>query len=187
VAVVGGNELFAGGERRHRDLLRGDPVQLDEVVARALGDGEDVRGPAGGPGHHRLEDRALAAAHDRRVALEREVLDGEHRRARQRRRDRVDEVREQRTQAAEEPRHRPQHAELLHARVELDRADALRDEIRPARDGGDVEVAGKRTQQLTHIGLVARPVATEEVGVDDDHAAAASYAASSRRADSSHE
>ena len=131
-----------------------------------------MRGAARRPGHDGLEDRAFARAHDRRVALEREVLHREHRRAREAGRDRVHEVREGRLQPAQEPRERPQHAQLLHARLQLDRAHAVRHEVGPAGDARRRSRSrGQRAQQLAHVRLVPGAVAAERVGVDDDHAA----------------
>ena len=186
VAAVRRAELRAGSERRDGDLLRGDAVELDEVVARPLRNGEHVRGATRRPWHDELEDRALARSHRRRVALEGEILHGEHSRAREPRRDRVHEVREARPEAPQQARHRPQHAQLLHLRVELDRADAVGHEVGPACDGREIEVARQCAQQLAHVRLVAGATAPEEVGVDDDHAAS-SYAWSRSFADASHE
>ena len=68
---------------------------------------------------------------------------------------------------------RPRHPQLLAPEAELDRLDARRDEIRPTRDGADPKARRRRerrqlAQQVEHVRLVARPAATEDVGVDDD-------------------
>ena len=62
------------------------------------------------------------------------------------------------------------------ARLELDRLDAVRDEVGPARDRGEAElVAAQRRQQaeqVLDVGLVARALPAEHVGVDDDEGSA---------------
>jgi hypothetical protein len=65
----------------------------------------------------------------------------------------------------------------LGARGELDRLDAVRDELRLAGDGGEAKVrggGGKCAQEVPNVRLVAGSLAAEDVGVeqDVDHAAA---------------
>ena len=59
------------------------------------------------------------------------------------------------------------------ARRELDRLDPVGDELGTARDRGELEVgrdAGKLAEQVRDVGLVARALPAENVGVDQDHA-----------------
>ena len=128
-------------------------------------------GAAGRAGHDRPEDRRLAAAHERRVALEGQVLHRQHGRARERERERVDEVRERRAEAAEEPRHAQGHPQLLHAGGQVHRLDPVGHEVGSPGDRGEAEpLAGgrQRAQELAHVRLVPGAVAPEHVGVDHD-------------------
>ena len=55
-------------------------------------------------------------------------------------RQHVLEVRERGPQPAQEPRQRDRHAQLLRARRQLDRLDAGRDEVGPARHRREAQV-----------------------------------------------
>ena len=79
-------------------------------------------------------------------------------------------MRERRPQPAEHQRHAHRHAQLLQARRQPDRLDAVRDEFRVARDGREaksVSGAGQRAQQLLDVRLVARSVASEHIRIDN--------------------
>jgi hypothetical protein len=83
----------------------------------------------------------------------------------------MDEMRERRTQAAQQERHADCHAELLDSRRQLDRLDTRRHELRAAGDRSEAEALadrGQRAQQILDVRLVARPAATQDVGVDHD-------------------
>ena len=111
-------------------------------------------------------------------------------RARARQRERVDEVGERGAEAAEQPRHRERHARDLAPGGQLDRLDPVGDELGPARDRRQPQVGrrggGELAQQRADVGLVARALAAEDVGVDHDerlaHAAASRYTATVSRA-----
>ena len=169
---VAGPEGRVGRERRDGDPVLRDPVQLDEIVARPLGDREHMCRAARRPRNDRLEDQPLPPDHHRRIALEREVLHRQHRRARQARRHRVEEVRQLRLQPPEQPGQRPRHPKLLQRGAELDRPHPLRHEVGPSGHCDEVEVARQRPKQLPHVRLVAGAPPPEDVRVDRDHAAA---------------
>ncbi len=173
------DERGIGGEQRDGDLLRRQRVELDEVVLRPLRDRQHAPRTARRARHDEPKDRRLAATHEPRVALEREVLDSEHGRARQGERQRVHEVRERRTKPAQEERHTHGHTQLLDARRQRDRLDTRRHELGAPRDRGKAQAAagrGQRAEQVLDVRLVARALPAEHVGVDDDerlaHAAA---------------
>jgi hypothetical protein len=87
----------------------------------------------------------------------------------------VDEVRDARLDATQEPRHRPRHPQLLRAGRQHERLDSFGHERRVAGDRGDPLVAlqvGERTEKVRDVRLVAGAVAAEHVGVDHDHSAA---------------
>ncbi len=86
------------------------------------------------------------------------------------------EVREIGPEATQQPRERDGHAQLLGARGQVDRLDALGDEVGTAGDGGEPEVGsggGKLPEEVRHVRLVAGALAAEDVGVDQDHRASA--------------
>ena len=89
------------------------------------------------------------------------------------------EVSERRTEPAQRPGDRPQHAGLLEAGRHVHCLDARRDEVGPPRQSREAKVtAGELRQaleQVRDVRLVARPLTAEHVGVDDDqgHAQAA--------------
>ena len=151
-----------------------EPVQLDEIAARALRHREHTRGAAGRARHDPPEHEAVAATHQRRVALEREIVDRDDRRARAAQRQRVLRVHEGGPEPSEQPRERPRHAQLLARGRELDRLDRRRGRDpgrrvtaairRPAPAAG----SGQLAQQVEDVGLVAGALAAEDVGVDDD-------------------
>ncbi len=92
-------------------------------------------------------------------------------------RQRVLEVGEPRPEPPDEPRQPPRHAPLLRAGVKLDRLDTVRNEVRVPRDGRKAEIRSHVRQlpeQIGDVGLVAGPLAAEDVGVQEhvDHAAA---------------
>ena len=66
---------------------------------------------------------------------------------------------------------RPGHAQFLRARGQLDRLDALRNELGVASDRGDPQVGGdvwQQAQQVQDVRLLTRPAAAEDVGIDGD-------------------
>ena len=92
------------------DLLVRDVVELAEVAARPLGDGEHADCLPRRARDDLLEDEPVLAAHQRRLALEGEVVDRDDRGARQRERQRVLEVTERRAELPEQARQRHGHA-----------------------------------------------------------------------------
>jgi hypothetical protein len=87
------------------------------------------------------------------------------------------EVRDARAEAAEQPRKRPTHPPLLGAGRQLDRLDAVGDELRVPRHRGEAEVGGgpgEGPEQVQDVRLVAGPLAPEDVGIHEhvDHLAA---------------
>jgi hypothetical protein len=143
-----GRERRVGGQRGDDDLLLRDVVQLDEVAPGQLGDREHAGGASGGVGNGGAEDQPVAPAHDAGVALEGEVLHRQHRRARARERQGVDEVREIGAAAAEQARHADRHPHDLAARRQLDGLDPVRHEVGPAGDRREPEVGGRRGGEL---------------------------------------
>ena len=82
---------------------------------------------------------------------------------------------EARLQLSQETRQLNGHAEDLVARGQLDRLDAVGDELGVARDRGETNVWSaprKPAEELADVRLVARAPAAERIGVDEDHAAA---------------
>ncbi len=99
----------------------------------------------------------------------------------QRERQRVLEVCERGPQPAERAAAPPRHPQLLRDGAELDRLDAVGNEVGPARDRGEAEVLAAELREAgeagSHVGLVAGALPAEHVGVDDDeqrHATASS-------------
>jgi hypothetical protein len=168
-----GEERRVDAVRRHRDLRLGRVVELDEIALRALRHREHVVGPAHGARDRPPERRAVEPAHRARVALEREVVDGDDGAALPPERDRVLEVRELRPEPAEQARQRPRHAQLLRARGKRDRRHARGDEPGVARDRAELELGHRRrqlAQQVRDVRLVPGARAPEHVGVEDDQA-----------------
>jgi hypothetical protein len=80
-------------------------------------------------------------------------------------------VADPRSYLAQQPRQLPRHAELLGARRKLDRFDPLRHEIWMARHCREAQVGrgrGQPAKQVLDVGLVAGPLPTEDVSVDED-------------------
>jgi hypothetical protein len=167
--------------RRHHDLLRRNPVMLDEVPLRPLRDGEHAGRAPDRARHHRPEDEPVAAAHQLRVALEREVVNGHDRGTAAPPRDHMLEVDERRIEATQQPRHSDAHPDDLAVGVEPDRFDTVWHELRPARHGPKpqsmVELCQLR-EQGRDVALVPGAPASEDVGVEDDERLA--HAATSR-------
>jgi hypothetical protein len=87
----------------------------------------------------------------------------------------MDEMGEAWAQAPDQPRDADGHAQLLRAGAQDNRLDSLGHESRISGDCGKVEVAcdrRQRSEQLANVRLVAGSVAAENVGIDQDHAAA---------------
>ena len=104
-------------------------------------------------------------------------MDGQDRGDARPERQRVLVVGKARLEPPDEAGEAPGHPPLLGVGGELDRLDAVRDELRLAGDGREAQVrggAGERAQEVPDIGLVAGALAAEDVGVeqDVDHAAA---------------
>ena len=94
----------------------------------------------------------------------------------QRERQRVLEVRERRPQAAEQRAARDHAIRSSWKRAgELDRLDALGDELGPPRHRREAELVARRrrqpAQQVLDVRLVAGALAAEHVRVDDDERA----------------
>ena len=157
--------------RRDDDLLLGDPVVLREVVLRVLGDGEHPVGAARRGGDEPPEEHAVAAAHQPRHPLEREVVDRDDGASAVARRDDVVEVRQRRLEPLEEARQPVRHAHRLAPGRERERLDAFRNEIRAACDRGEPLLVRERRELAEERGdvrLVAGATAPEHVRVDDD-------------------
>jgi hypothetical protein len=159
------------------DLFRGNAVELDEVVARPLGDRNDSVGRSRRARHGRLEDKAILPGHQAGLALEGEVVNGEYGAADRPKGKRVLVMAKTRPDTPEEPRQRPRHSHLLRAGRQLQRLDPGRHALGMARDRGEVELGRRgrqRPQQVLDVGLVAGALPSEHVGVDQDvdHAAA---------------
>ena len=83
------------------------------------------------------------------------------------------EVGELRPPLPQQPRQRPCHPQLLRPRRECDGLDPVRHELGVPRHGREREVGRDRRQmpeEVQNVGLVPGAVATEDVGVDQDHA-----------------
>ncbi len=99
-------------------------------------------------------------------------------------------MRERGAEPAERARNSVQHSHLLQARRNVHGLDAGRDELGTPGQRRETEiVAGERRQareQILDVGLVARPLPAEHVGVDHDersaHEAASRYTSAVRRA-----
>jgi hypothetical protein len=107
--------------------------------------------------------------HQAGVALEREVVDGEHRRADGPQRQRVLVVAEAWSDAAQQPRQPPGHPELLRAGRERERLDSLWYALRVAGDRGEAQVGrrgGQGAEEVLDVGLVPGPLPPEHVRVD---------------------
>ena len=101
-------------------------------------------------------------------------------------RERVLGVDERGLQPAKRLRQRPRHPQLLRAGREEDGEHAGWNEIRSAGHGGDLEARGsrglrQRAQEIPDVGLVARSLPPEDVGVDDDERHASSRQRSTTR------
>ena len=154
-----------------------DPVEVLEILPRALGDGDHAVGALRRARDDRAEDEPVLPRHQVGLALEGQVVDGQDRPAARAERQRVLVVRDARPEPPDEAGEAPRHPPLLRAGGELDRLDPVRDELRLAGDGGEAEVrggAGQLAQEVPDVGLVAGALAAEDVGVeqDVDHAAA---------------
>ena len=120
-------------------------------------------------------------------------MDRHDRGARQRERQRVLEVTERRAELPEQARQRHRQPQLLERRPEPHGLDSLGDEAGVARDGGDPNSGSGRqrrqlAQEVEHVRLVARALAAEDVGIDDDERSHASsrQTASTRSATDAH-
>ncbi len=123
--------------------------------------------------HNRLEEQPVAPAHQRRVPLEREILDRHDGAAAVAERNRVQEVGDVRPEPAEKPWQRPRHARDLRTGRERHGVDSVRDELGVTRHRDEPEIRCERrqlAQQVRHGRLIARPLPPEHVGVDKDHA-----------------
>ncbi len=163
--------------RNHLHRRGRDPVELFEVFARPFGDGDHTVGAPRRARDDRAEDEPVLPRHQIRLALEGQVVNGQDRAAAGAERERVLVVRDPGPEPTDEAREAPRHAPLLRAGGELDRLDPVGNELRLAGDGGEVEVrsgAWERAQQVPDVGLVARALAAEDVGIEEDvdHAAA---------------
>jgi hypothetical protein len=170
-------ESVVDAERRDHDLVRIEAVEVDEIRLRPLRDREDARGTARCARHDGPENDPVAPLHHRRVALEGQVLNRQHRRARAARRDGVKKVRERGPQPPEGAGQRPGHPQLLAPRGQDDGVDPVRNELRKPGDRGDanaVAVRGERAEEPGDVGLVARAVPSQRVRVDDDERSHAS-------------
>ena len=159
------------------DVLRGDPVEVLEVLPRPLGDGDHAVGALRRARDDRAEDEPVLSGHQVGLALEGQVVDGQDRGDSRAQRQRVLVVGEARLEPPDEAGEAPRHPPLLGVGGELDRLDPVRDELRLAGDGREMKVrggAGERAQEVPDVGLVAGALAAEDVGVeqDVDHAAA---------------
>ena len=65
--------------RRHRHFRGVEPVQLDRIALRTLGDREHLSRAPGGTGHDRLERQPVEQAHHVWVPLEVKVVQGDDR------------------------------------------------------------------------------------------------------------
>ena len=86
-------------------------------------------------------------------------------------RQRVLEVRERRAQPVERTRHGPRHPQLLRARRERNRLDAVGHEVGTPRQRREPEIAsGSRelAQQVLDVRLVPGALAAEDVRVEHD-------------------
>ncbi len=179
-----GQERGVDAIRRDDDALGGDPVELDDVGLGAPGDREDAVRVANGTRKDEAERRAVLPAHQRGVSRERDVVDRDDTRRRWAQREGVLSVAEVRAESAERPGKRPRHAELLRASLELAGLDALGHELGMPGDGDEAQVgrdARQLAQQVPDVRLVARALAAEDVGVDDDEAHASSRQSASTR------
>src|SRR5262249_41021163 len=120
-----------------------------------------------------------------------EVVDGDDRGAGAGKRERVLEVGQAGPEPSQRARHRRRHAQRLRAGPNLHRLDALRNEVWPARDRSKTEIAPgelrQAAQQVLAVRLAARPLAPEDVRVQDHergHAAASRYTTAVARATS---
>ena len=167
--------------RRDDDPVLGDPVLLHEVVLRVLRDGQHTVGAPSRGRDEPPEEHAVAAPHQPRHALEREVVHRDHRAAAIARRDDVVEVRQRRPQAPEESRQPVGHPHRLAAGRELDRLDSVGHEVRAARNRRQALLVGERrelSQQRRDVRLVPSAATPEHVRVDDDerlHPASSRY------------
>src|SRR6185312_5375301 len=172
---------------RHDYSFGRDAVALDEVALRPLRDGQDPRGAPSRSRHHTAEDPAVATAHQNGIlALEREVVDRHDDRTGGAERPRILGVHERGAEAIQDPGQSPRHPQLLRARREGDRLDALWDELgvpghRPDPEPGRRGGAGERPEEVAHVALVAGPLAAEDVGVDYDEVHASSRQSASTR------
>jgi hypothetical protein len=159
------------------DLLLGDVVEVDEVLLRPVGDGDHVVGVARGAWDDGLEDEPVAARHQLGLALEGEVVHGQDGHADGPKRQRVLVMAEPRPHVTQEPRELPRHAHLLGARGKLDRLDAGWNPVGVPCHRSEAEVwchRGQLAEEVLDVRLVARPLPSENVGIekDVDHAAA---------------
>jgi len=75
-------------------------------------------------------------------------------------------------QPAQQQRHAHGHAQLLDSRRQLDRLDAVGNELRMPRHGGEAEVGRndwQLPQQVEHVGLLTGAVAAKHIGVEQNH------------------
>ena len=79
VPTVARSESRIDAVRCDCHLLRRDPVQLDGVLLRPFRNGEHAVRLAGGARNDVLEDKTVEGPHDARIALEVQVVQGQHR------------------------------------------------------------------------------------------------------------
>ena len=163
------------------DAVRGDDdrpgwdtVELHEVSLRALGHREYAHRAPDRSRNDEPKDRPVFPAHQRRVTLEREVVDGHNTRAGRQKWQGVLRMAEIGADVSERTWQRPGHAEILGTSPELDRLDPSGNEVGPARDCHEPNPSLGRqrrelAEQVADVGLVARPLAPEDVGVERDH------------------
>ncbi len=177
-------ERWIDAVRCHHDLLRWNVVELDEISLGALRHREDARGASDCARNDAAKDEPVSRAEQAGLAFEREVVNGDDARAAQTQRERVLRVHEVGAEPSEQPRERDGHSEHLRARTKLDGLDAGGNELRTPGDAGEPEARcrGQQRQlaeQIAHVGLVAGPLAPENVGVDGDERHAISFQSAS--------
>jgi hypothetical protein len=156
---------------RHDDLLLADPVVLYEVAFRALGHDKHALCTSSRTRDERAEHEAVAAAHQLRVRLEREVVDGDDGGPPIGGRHDVVEVAERRAESSECSWEAERHPGGLAPRRKLEGADPFRDELRAAGDRDEPFLVRNRdelAEERRDVRLVAGAPTAEYVGIDRD-------------------
>src|SRR6266542_5886655 len=179
---------------RDQDLVVANAVTLDEVALRPPRADEYAGRAANGQRNERAKEDAVADAHEIGMTLEGQIVHRDDDGSAYQRRSDVLDMDEARSDRAQQPREADRHPQDLRLAPDHQRFDARRAATGLAHERGETErrlETDQLSQEVRDVGLVARAVSTERVGIDDDegrrHASAPRYTSMVPRAARCHE